>query len=55
MKTGGTSYNTNAGSKKGISGNHKCAICSRIYKQQWTKDIHERKCKEFHNAKKGEE
>lgn len=47
IKKGNKSYNGNKdNAKKGITGNFKCSNCGRIYKQQWTKDKHEKRCKE---------
>jgi len=52
VKEGGESYNTNVGGKTGMRGNYRCSICGRSYRQEWTKDIHERLCKEHKNANK---
>jgi len=50
VKQGGTSYNTNS-SKKGIRINKviKCQYCGRYFKQEWTKDRHEKNCKEYNH------
>lgn len=46
MKFGGVSYNTNAGSKKGVKSSCKCSVCNRVYKMEWAKNNHERLCRE---------
>jgi len=43
MKRGGWSYNSGS-SQKGITGRFKCSYCGRMYKQEWTKDAHEKRC-----------
>jgi len=52
MKQGGNSYNSSPKSKPGIRGRHKCKLCGREYKQEWTKGKHEKKCKEFNEGLK---
>lgn len=51
MKIGGRSYSQNAPSKGGIKSRAKCKICNREYKQDWTRNIHEQKCKEYHEKR----
>ena len=46
VKQGGWSFNS-ASDKKGIKGNFRCAVCGRAYKQEWTRNNHERSCKEY--------
>ena len=46
MRWGGVSYNTNAGSKKGVKTSFKCSVCNRAHKMEWAKNNHERLCKE---------
>jgi hypothetical protein len=50
MKQGGQSYSSAPCSKSGIRGNHACKICGRRYKQEWSKNIHEKKCQEYEEA-----
>jgi len=46
VKFGGESYNKSPVSKRGITTSFKCSVCGRIYKQAWSKDNHEKLCKE---------
>jgi len=54
VKQGGVSWNTGFKSKKGMKGSFKCSVCGRTYKQEWSKENHERQCREFNGEKDGE-
>lgn len=47
MKFGGVSWNNSVKSKQAIKDRFKCGICFRQYKQAWTRNSHQRACKEF--------
>ena len=52
MKVGGNSWNNSPNKKRGIAGRFVCQECGRQYKQNWTKNNHEKLCKErFKEAK----
>jgi hypothetical protein len=46
-KQGGVSWSSSAKHKQGIQSRHKCKYCNRQYKQEWSKDRHEKNCKEI--------
>lgn len=46
MKFGGVSWSKSQGHKPGILTKFKCISCNRVYKQEWTKRLHEKLCKE---------
>ena len=48
MKCHGKSYNTSEHKKRGIQTSFKCKYCNKEYKQLWSRDNHEKLCKE-HN------
>lgn len=48
MKQGGSSKNGNVNAKKGMGTNASCSVCGRRYAQDWTRNNHERLCKEYH-------
>ena len=50
VKQGGWSWNSGS-NKKGMQGRFKCKFCDRMYKQEWSKNTHEKKCKEYHKAR----
>jgi transposase-like protein len=49
MKYGGVSWNRSSKSKVGIVTKYKCQVCGRQYKQDYTKAIHEKLCKNEKN------
>lgn len=53
-KFGGVSWHSNIPSKKGIIAMFKCNVCGRAYKQEYTRDRHQKQC-EQKNPKKREE
>ncbi len=44
VKTGGQSFNTRPGSKRGVTTSYRCSFCSRQYKMEWAKNNHEKIC-----------
>lgn len=46
MKFGGTSANKSANHKAGMQTKFVCDVCKRQYKQDWSKNNHEKLCKE---------
>ena len=46
-KQGGVSWNRSLNHKAGIQTRFRCEYCGREYKQFWTRDNHEKLCKEF--------
>ena len=53
MKQGGVSYNAGPKHKGGIQTRFKCSICGREYKQDYTKNRHQKLCIEKENSMKG--
>ena len=45
MKCNGISYNSSENRKTGIETKYKCKYCNKEYKQDWTKNNHEKLCK----------
>lgn len=45
-KFGGVSWNSNIPSKPGIRAMFKCKGCNRAYKQEWTRDRHQKQCEQ---------
>ena len=50
VKQGGNSYNTSPTSKKGMVSRSKCNLCGRSYKQEWSKENHQKACAEYRKA-----
>lgn len=47
MKQGGVSWNTSQKHKHGMLGKFVCSYCGRQYKQEWTRNNHQKCCEEF--------